>query len=108
MSYPDNEIIVLDIAGNQARLGSTKPDADAALQALGFVQQGEQWVRPLADAAERESLVARLIELGALFSGGAGWSPAELLDMYREQGIIKGGYKTISWRGPDQFVITER
>lgn len=108
MSYPDNEIIVLDIAGSHARLHSTKPDAGPALQALGFVLEGEQFVRPIADVPERESLVKKLIEMGALFSGGAGWSPAELLEMYKEQGIITGSYKTISWRGPDNFIITER
>ncbi len=108
MNSPDNAIIVLDIAGSHARLHATKPDAEQALQVLGFVLEGEQLVRPIADVPERESLVNKLIELGALFSGGSGWSPAELLDMYREQGIVKGSYKTISWRGPDNFIITER
>ena len=108
MNFPDNEIVVLDITGDHARLASSKPTTDAQLLALGFVAEGDQLVKSIADLAERQSLVNKLIELGALFSAGAGWSPAELVDLYKEQGVVKVGYKVIAWRGPDNYKVTDR
>lgn len=108
MSIINGEIVVLDIAGNSARVACGKPDAEASLSALGFLLEGDQMVRPIADLADRQKLVGALIKLGALFAGGRDWSPAELVDFYREQGAILTGYRMITWRNPTQYVITNR
>ena len=107
MRVPENEILVLDIAGNCARLNCLKKGAEPILTRLGFTKNDAQMVRAILDVAEREELVRVLIEMGALFSGGPGWSPSELVARYREQGIIKTGYKSINWKTPEQYIIID-
>lgn len=108
MSIVRDEIVVLDIAGSRARVACGKPDAEAALLALGFVHEGTQMVREISDDAVRQKLVGTLIELKALFSGGRDWSPAELVDLYRDQGVILNGYRMITWKNPNQYLIVDR
>lgn len=108
MNALDDEIVVLDIAGTPARVSCTKPDVRATLLAMGFVAEGDQLVRLLSDNADRQQIVAALIAMRALFASGRDWSPAELVDLYREQGSILTGYRMISWRGPGQYSIVDR
>ena len=65
-------------------------------------------VRPISDVADRQRLVNALIGLGALFSSGRDWSPAELVDFYREQGTVSTGYRMITWKNPNQYMIINR
>ena len=46
-----------------------------------------------------------LIALEALFSNGKDWSPSELVDYYKEIGLIDSKYYKISWKGKDDFYI---
>jgi hypothetical protein len=105
MKFPENAIIVLDIAGNKARLAVTSDGAPADLNSLGFLQEKEQFVRPIADDGDRRQLVHALVRLGALFSVGPGWAPSELLEYYEKQGERFEPYSLISWSGPDLFSI---
>lgn len=108
MNIVNGEIVVLDIAGARARVACGKPDAESSLIALGFVSNGDQMVRQLSDAADRQKLVKALIKMKALFAAGRDWSPAELVDLYREQGSILTGYRMITWKNPDQYFIVDR
>ena len=108
MVYPDNELVVLDIAGDCARVVCNSHDNIGSLVRLGFTLEGDQWVRPIIDVLDRQTLVCALIELKALFSDGGGWSPAELVDFFRTQGATKTTYRMISWRSPNQYVIVDR
>ena len=47
----------------------------------------------------------KLIALEALFSNGKDWSPSELVDYYKEIGLIDSKYYKISWKGKDDFYI---
>jgi hypothetical protein len=107
MNIVEGEIIVLDIAGASARVACGKPEAEASLIALGFILEGDQMVRKISDIADRLKIVGELIELGALFASGRDWSPAELVDFYREQRMILTGYRRISWKGPNQYLIAD-
>lgn len=102
---PENEVIVLALAGNSAKVICTKILAKKTLMALGFTARDEQMDRPVKDDSERRQLALQLISLDALFSGGPGWSPAELLSYYRERNIITETYRTIAWKGPDTYII---
>ncbi|WP_062113025.1 hypothetical protein [Collimonas pratensis] len=108
MNCVENEIVVLDIAGARARVVCGKPSVEASLIALGFAPEGDQMARPISDVADRQKIVGALIELGALFAGGRDWSPAELVDLYREQGTILTGYRMITWKSPSQYSIIDR
>lgn len=103
-----DEIVVLDIAGASARVACGKDEAEAALIALGFLHQGQQMVRKISDDGDRRNLVRALIGLKALFASGRDWSPADLVDFYREQGVILTGYRMITWENPNQYSVVDR
>ena len=105
MKFPEDAVIVLDIAGSKARLAVTSEDVEADLGALGFRQDKDQFVRPVADDGDRRQLAHALVRLGAIFSVGPGWAPSELLEYYEKLGVKFGPYKLISWSGPDSFDI---
>lgn len=108
MSMPNKELVVLDIAGSRAQIWSDDLARESALLALGFTREGEQLVRPIKDDADRQFLVRELIGMDALFSAGRDWSPAELVDFYREKGFITQSYRMISWKSPQQYLIVDR
>ena len=107
MDIPKDEVVVLDIAGSTARVACDVPQAEQALEALGFLPEGDQLVRKIVDDADRQSLVLELIRMDALFAAGRDWSPSELVDFYREQGIISQGYRTVTWTGPESYLILQ-
>lgn len=78
------------------------------LSSIGFSCDGNRFTRSIFDDSERQVFIEKLIDMGALFSEGRDWSPAELLNFYCEQGRIKIAYKVISWRGQDNYIITEK
>jgi len=104
----DNEIIVLDIAGDVARLQLGVMAASSEITNIGFKQAGDYFVRTIIDDDDRIMVVQKLLSVGALFSAGPGWSPAELLDYYRDQNFIDGKFRVISWRNPEDFSISLR
>lgn len=107
-NIPENEIVVLDIAGAYARVECSDQEDLASLAKLGFILEDGQLVRPIADVFDRQKLVRALIELRALFSAGRDWSPAELVDLFREEGAISTGYRMISWKNSTQYVVVDR
>lgn len=108
MKYPDNKIIVLDVAGKRATIiCEDKMNVDNLLS-MGFRREGAYLVRAIADDADRQDTIRELVRMEALFSGGKDWSPAEVLDLYRDQGILESGYQVITWRSPDDYVIVIR
>lgn len=102
-AMPDHEVMVLDLAGQVATLACRNPATEPTLHGLGFVAVAPRWKRPIRDEADRKQLAAALIGLDGLFAEGAGWSPAELLYLYRERNTITTAYRTISWTGSSAF-----
>jgi hypothetical protein len=107
MKLPEGKIVVLDIAGKRAILVRDGSAEDPRLLQLGFTLHEGQLQRPINDSADREKLINDLIDLGALFSTGRDWSPAELVEFYREQGKVATSYLRITWTAPDQYEIFE-
>ena len=108
MTFPDEEIVVLDLAGESARIRSTNSAKENQLKNLGFVGDDDDLVLHLDCAEARIELARKFIELDALFSIGQGWSPAELIEHYREHGLVFGSYRTISWKNPELYLISAR
>ena len=105
MSYPDNSIVVLDIAGKRARVFCNDANKEAALLGAGFAKDGSVFVRSIQDDEDRKQLVLLLAAHQALFSAGKDWSPAELVAHYKERGLPLGNFRVISWYAPDRFSI---
>ncbi|MTV41476.1 hypothetical protein [Duganella radicis] len=106
MKFPENEIVVLDIAGERALVGGGESSDTNALLALGFNPEGAYFVRKIVDDEDRRNIIYKLVEMSALFSSGRDWSPAELMDLYREQGAVTTSYRVIAWHTPENYVIT--
>lgn len=108
MKSPENEIVVLDVAGKRAMIACGKSAEENHLLTLGFSYEGIYMVRAIADDVDRQNIVCELVRMGALFSSGRDWSPAEIVDLYREQGIVKTSYQVITWRNPDDYLVITR
>lgn len=104
--FPANELVVVDIAGSTARIQCDESKEDE-LRNLGFEQVQGVWVKNIVDSDERIALISELIRIGAIFSEGRDWSPAELVQMYVEQGVVHGSYRTIRWLDPKNYQIVD-
>ena len=104
---PSNETVVLDIAGNVARVWCDVVEAEQLLLALGFSREGDQLVRSISDDTDRRFVIWALIDMNSLFSGGRDWSPAELLSFYREQGLVDRDYRVITWTNPWTYSVVD-
>lgn len=106
-NLPQNETVVVDVAGNRCVVLTDVPAHAHVLQSNGFVMEGDQWTRQISNDAERQRLVKMLIDLKALFSAGRDWSPEEVVEHYRDTGVVTAAYRSISWLKPDQYRIVE-
>lgn len=106
VNFPPGATVVLDIAGNCARVVSDKPGDAVRLNALGFVAENGQLVRSVQDQADRLRLITSLIDLGALFSSGRDWNPADVVGFFKDRGDLSSDYLIISWRGLGEYSIS--
>ncbi|WP_107310429.1 hypothetical protein [Burkholderia metallica] len=107
MQMPVDEMLVTDIAGHVAVVVTDVMAAADVLTRLGFARQSDRWERAIADDTDRQALVAALVGLDALFSAGRDWSPQVLVEYYREIGVVRREYRSVTWRGPTQYVIEQ-
>lgn len=106
MAMPEDEIVVTILAGPRVTLSlSASNPALATLTKLGFASRGEQYSREIASEEDRIALIKELIGMDALFEGGSGWSPAELVGYYQDRHLVHGDYLEITWRSPTNFIL---
>ncbi|WP_442796645.1 hypothetical protein [Pantoea vagans] len=74
----------------------------------GFLQKGSSYCVRIESKSEKIITIKKLIEIGALFSYGHGWAPFQVMGYLKEKGKIDMPYKEIAWRGPGDYMITER
>lgn len=109
MLMPSKIIIVSELASKQAVLKVNAPEARtlSLMVSLGFDQVDGVFKRPITDQTDRHHLISALIEAGALFVGGPGWSPAEVVGYLREQGLLNENFKRIVWKSPQEYLIEQ-
>jgi len=108
MGFPNNEIVVLDIAGDFAHARTGNPARKSDLFELGFVEKADDLVLPLHNEEDRVRIIKKLVDLKALFSYGPGWSPSELVGYYRDKGLVSGTYRVIAWTSPENYRISKQ
>ena len=80
----------------------------AALEAAGATMVSGSLEYSFSSKHELASVLSRLQALGLLFGNEpAGWSPAAVFHQLREEGLVKGRIKNISWRSPKDPVYGE-
>jgi hypothetical protein len=105
MSFPADEMVVTDLVGDIAKVVASKKEHEKSLGALGFRREHGCLVKSIASDADRLAIAKELVVIGAVFSIGHGWSPAEFLGFCREDGHVLGKYRVIAWRSPTDYVI---
>ncbi|WP_426197403.1 hypothetical protein [Massilia sp. DWR3-1-1] len=101
-----DEIVVIDIAGNRAVVICENRTKQMELVALGFTQDKINFLKKVNNKLERTDICRALVNMNSLFSSGNGWSPAQLLELYREQRLITTPYRVIHWKGSGEYTIT--
>jgi len=97
----ENKIFIRDIEETQRE----------QLQSVGIQPDdlvSSRWVIQYVGEIEKATLFTQLRDIGIAFSTDTrlGWGPAEQFEEMRDRGIVKGNFKRVSWRGPqDPFVI---
>ncbi len=106
---PSRSIVVSELAGNKAVIKAVDlpTEAGLSLRSLGFVEQNGFYTRSVSGHPDRVLLIKELRSLGALFVGGPDWSPAELVEYYREQKMVDGPYQRIAWKSPEEYMIAK-
>jgi hypothetical protein len=104
----EDYIIVQELAGSRIAAECATAKSKALLMTLGFHDNGDFCVKQIENEEERIELIKAFIKIGALFSEGRDWSPAELLLYYREKGVLSEKFKSIAWSNPDTYHIVEK
>mgnify|MGYP006869414296 CR=1 FL=1 len=81
------------------------------LVALGFVAvpgaEKEVFSLTAPDQNFKIRLFEKLRDEGVCFSAGQDWSPAEVFEFLRDNGMLTGPYRKIVWDGPRRSRVIE-
>jgi hypothetical protein len=89
---------------------AAEPELRKYLAALGFrVDPLEPKKLSLTTSgdAQKADIFARLRDKEVCFARGREWSPAEVFEYLKEQGLLQGGFTEITWRSPEDWVLYE-
>lgn len=56
---------------------------------------------------ERSIILQKLRDHDMCFSAGKEWNPSEMFEYLRDEGLVTGTYRRITWMGPGQLFINE-
>ena len=103
-----DKVVAIELAGNNILLANDNNNFKNELIGIGFekVEPYYSISVPTDDIEKRAVLFQKLIEIGTLFSYGKDWSPSEIVEYYRDKGLIRGDYLRIAWRNKQDFAIT--
>lgn len=95
--------------GKQIRVCPTSDALDARLKLLGFTFDIvlSAYVIDVSDIYQKAKIFSALRDEGVAFSDGREWCPSELFEYFREQNLLKGKFRRISWQDPQKFTVTE-
>lgn len=93
---------------NTVRVKTTNADRIDELLKLGFSFDNSvsEYATTVMNDTEKATLFDQLRQLEVSFSAGREWSPSEVFEHLREQGLLSGKYKRISWSSPHKYNVT--
>lgn len=96
-------IKVSEASGSRVSVAVYDMNLLSSLEKLGFeIQRDRDNITGSLESQSAEhkaQIFTALIDLGACFSFGPGWSPSEVVLYLRDLGLIKGKFKRVSWSG---------
>lgn len=95
--------------GKQVRVCTLNNSLDSELISLGFKYDPvlSMYVMDTADLVSKAALFESLRDLEVCFSDGKEWCPSELFEYFREQNLLHGKFKRVSWTSPHTYRILE-
>lgn len=105
---PESSIIVTDIAGDSVKIRVLGQSLVDKMKLLGFSAMEQSMTLSVRDDQDKQKIIKKLINEGALFLYGHGWYPSEVMEYYRDKNVNFGEYKIIYWKDKDTYHIEER
>lgn len=101
---PKNLVVVLQ--PTEVRLENMTREMRRTLTDAGLRCIGDR----IDSSNENEMLAAAkvLASNGAVFSGGSGWPPSEVLSTLKGEGKFPFPFQEVLWRGPGDFFLVTR
>ena len=97
-------LIVHSLSGATCLVEASTENYRRSLGVLEFVADGvNKFSRAIADEDDRLYLTRELTGLGAAFSVGPGWPPADVIARFHEQGLVAPPWRTIGFTGGGGF-----
>ncbi|MEO6677972.1 MAG: hypothetical protein ABIO21_11400 [Pseudomonas sp.] len=95
--------------GNYIRVKTVDSSLKSALLNLGFFSKADvdEYNIPTPNNEIKATVFTQLRTLDVCFSSGREWSPAEVFQYLRDLKLLSGGFRQITWTGPNHFVVTD-
>ena len=80
------------------------------LVAMGFEYRNNEsgtYAITVKGDGEKAALFYQLRTHDFCFAAGPGWSPAEIFEHLRDEGLLQGTYRRIAWRSPGGPLVEE-
>lgn len=58
------------------------------------------------DEQDKANLFGRLRQLGLAFAAGREWSPSDVFEYLRDQGLLQGIYRRLIWTSPGRMHVS--
>ncbi len=102
-------ILIHELAGLRIVAQCKDLKLQQLLTSLGFIkEQNDFFIKKVNTEQQRIHIIKNLMQnYQVLFADGQDWSPAQLILYYRDQGIIDGKIKIISWLNQHKYKIIE-
>jgi hypothetical protein len=90
---------------------TNNPSLQQTLLQFGFLpasqDKADEFIKRTNGKSEKVVVFEFLRPLGVHWSRGKEWNPAEIFEWLRDQNLIKGTFKSISWTSPSTWVTRE-
>lgn len=94
--------------GEMIRLIVSPSREAKSLTRLGFCAVNSErgaYERGVSSLQEKADVFSKLRDLGIAFSRGREWSPAEVFESLRDDGLIVGAFNEVAWSGPGDWTV---
>ncbi|CZF86959.1 hypothetical protein [Grimontia marina] len=101
------EAYVIEASGDKIRVKVLDKSIEQSLSAYGFEYHNEwnEW-QIQGDESAKCEIFHWLRDMGGCFANGpAGWPPGAIFELLREQNKLSGDFRSISWRGPNDYYV---
>ena len=101
---------VVEASSSQVVVKAPHVGLQDALAAMGFEYRNDEsgtYAINVGGDREKAALFDRLRVQEFCFAAGPGWSPAEIFERFRDEGLLQGAYRRIAWRSPGSPLVEE-